>query len=750
MRSIRLGLMVGIALVFALSFTQNLGAEISIEWTRVSDLNGVNMLLDAAVLDGKIYAVGGHRPYGGYLNTLQVYDPSVNPPNGQWTNLATMHVGRSYPAATTLNGEIWAINGTCCGGSVPHDSIEIYNPTENTWYWSTDKGIPYMGVRSESKDGAVTLDGKVYVAGGNGGRSYGGMLDLFMMWDGSNWVGQPDLPALPMRLGYSSATVANGEIYVTGGRCIDDYAVNKTYIYNPDSNTWREGPSLNAARLQHTSVTVEDRIFVFGGYDYTIGGLDSVEMLDLSEEDPAWEILVGSELSAPRWGLAAAVLNGEIYLIGGQYPHANALSIVEKGTIIEPNAPPVADAGPDQAVYCVDPSGTEVTLDASGSLDPDAGDAIESWAWYKDVNDNGLPEPEEEIASGEVVSVSLGLGTHSIILVVNDGESDSELANDASDTDSFVTIKISFNKHLNSIWVAHKYVLLDSVEVKDIEELRDTLFEHDIGTVYVHVGCLEADGTLEELTSLADGYGRFLATMRSDPEKQFEIIAMLNGRTDDEVPGCPPIRLTGLFDRRSRENVRNIAQVCEDLVTTNWGEQEEYFDGVQLDIEPISNFNLSFLRLLYTAKQSIGEKVLCVAGQSIKPFAGWRDRWHWGLLYYSLVSRSADRIQVMAYDSQQDTGEAYVDWMEDQVNVISRVVDESKINYVSVGIPAHKTNNIETMDNALAGIRNALVRDDTDRDVIDGVAIFMFGKEEPEDVDAGDWATYEDKWVGGN
>jgi hypothetical protein len=297
---------------------------------------------------------------------------------------------------------------------------------------------------------------------------------------------------------------------------------------------------------------------------------------------------------------------------------------------------------------------------------------------------------------------------------------------------------------MNSVWVDHYYVGWATED--EIRGVRNVLFEHGITTVYVNVGCLEADGTLEELTSLADGYSRFLATMRSDPEKQFEIIAMLNGRTDDERLDCPPIRLRWFPDRRSRENVRNIAQVCQDLVTTNWGERGEYFDGVQLDIEPISNFNLSFLRLLSTAKRSIGEKVLCVAGQSIKPFARWGDRWHWGLFYYRLVSRGADRIQVMAYDSQQETPEAYVDWMEDQVNVISRTVDESKINYVSVGIPAHEPHgNVETMENALTGIRNALVRDDTDKDVIGGVAIYIYGE-----VDPDEWVTYDNKWVGGN
>jgi hypothetical protein len=74
---------------------------------------------------------------------------------------------------------------------------------------------------------------------------------------------------------------------------------------------------------------------------------------------------------------------------------------------------PIADAGPDQTVEQAYYQGADVTLDGSGSSDPD-GDAITyAWTW------------SGGSASGVSPTVSLPLGTTVITLVVNDGFLDS-------------------------------------------------------------------------------------------------------------------------------------------------------------------------------------------------------------------------------------------------------------------------------------------------------------------------------------
>ncbi|MCX6543191.1 MAG: PxKF domain-containing protein [Acidobacteria bacterium] len=74
----------------------------------------------------------------------------------------------------------------------------------------------------------------------------------------------------------------------------------------------------------------------------------------------------------------------------------------------EPNSAPVANAGPDQNVTATGGS-TTVTLNSSGSSDPD-GDAL-TYAW----SENGTPIP-----SGASPSLTLATGTHTITLTVTD------------------------------------------------------------------------------------------------------------------------------------------------------------------------------------------------------------------------------------------------------------------------------------------------------------------------------------------
>ncbi|MFX0182204.1 MAG: PKD domain-containing protein [Candidatus Hodarchaeota archaeon] len=74
------------------------------------------------------------------------------------------------------------------------------------------------------------------------------------------------------------------------------------------------------------------------------------------------------------------------------------------------NHPPVADAGPDQTLEQTSYAGAEVTLDGSGSYDPDYDPLSYTWTW-----DGGS-------ASGETALVTFPLGSHEVTLTVDDGK----------------------------------------------------------------------------------------------------------------------------------------------------------------------------------------------------------------------------------------------------------------------------------------------------------------------------------------
>ncbi len=81
---------------------------------------------------------------------------------------------------------------------------------------------------------------------------------------------------------------------------------------------------------------------------------------------------------------------------------------------LELNQPPIAEAGPAQTVQSTDPAGTPVTLNGSGSSDPD-GDAL-TFTWTGPFPEGG------GTVTGVTPTVTLPLGLSVITLVVNDGE----------------------------------------------------------------------------------------------------------------------------------------------------------------------------------------------------------------------------------------------------------------------------------------------------------------------------------------
>ena len=80
-----------------------------------------------------------------------------------------------------------------------------------------------------------------------------------------------------------------------------------------------------------------------------------------------------------------------------------------------PNQPPTANAGPDQSsVECTGTSGASVTLDGSGSSDPDSNPLTYTWREGGTIIAGPTTDPTS------TATVTLALGSHTIELTVDD------------------------------------------------------------------------------------------------------------------------------------------------------------------------------------------------------------------------------------------------------------------------------------------------------------------------------------------
>jgi len=164
----------------------------------------------------------------------------------------------------------------------------------------------------------------------------------------------------------------------------------------------------------------ENQAIIFGGFFD-----DRAEFLKL---DDVWVLTHANGLGgAPTW----MQLTPSGTPPGPNYSHAAAFDSVHRRMIVFGgadgsgvvhkrvwvlvfNRPPVANAGPDQTVECASPGATQVTLDGSGSSDPDAGQTL-SYTWTGPFPEGG------GTVTGVNPTVTLALGTHTITLNVDDG-----------------------------------------------------------------------------------------------------------------------------------------------------------------------------------------------------------------------------------------------------------------------------------------------------------------------------------------
>lgn len=130
-------------------------------WTVAAPLPNPRNHLAGAVLDGKIYALGGQRlgdENGGNQSAVHMYDPATN----AWTARAGLPLALGHINASTVewNGRIVVVSGVT-QNSAEVANVSEFDPAANTWTALTKLPAP-----RQSPVGDV-IDGKLVVATGS-------------------------------------------------------------------------------------------------------------------------------------------------------------------------------------------------------------------------------------------------------------------------------------------------------------------------------------------------------------------------------------------------------------------------------------------------------------------------------------------------------------------------------------------------------------------------------------------------------
>ena len=237
-----------------------------------------------------------------------------------------LHTPR-YGAAAVADGDsIFVIGGQNRGGIL--DDIERFDVRTHEVTTLPVKLIP------RHHQGAVLVDGKIYVFGGRGYPLPGasGIEEALEIYDPATGRLTEGAP-MPWPHANFAAAALGGKIYafggVIGGRAADVREVNRTDVYDLATNSWSRGVPMPDLRETRTAAVVGDAIVVAGGYRVPdiSRGVRTVEAFTPATQ--RWSDL--PDLAEPVSANSAALLGPYLYLFGN-YDPADEILAYDLGT----------------------------------------------------------------------------------------------------------------------------------------------------------------------------------------------------------------------------------------------------------------------------------------------------------------------------------------------------------------------------------------------------------------------------------
>ncbi len=242
-------------------------------WTVLKPLPEARHHITLSAVNGLLYGVGGFT--GGFPNwraqpTMFIYDPASN----TWTRGTDLPIARAEGISAVVDNKIYLIGGRVRATENARlfndhiDSVrnEVFDPTTRRWSALANAPTPRNSAAS------AVIDGKIYVVGGRkfiknaDGTTRQVNVPNLEVYDPKleRWQ---TLKPMPQAQGGLAATSLNGKLYVFGGEqwVPKQKVFAESWVYDPKSDSWTALPPLPTPRHGLGASTIGNRIFVFGG-----------------------------------------------------------------------------------------------------------------------------------------------------------------------------------------------------------------------------------------------------------------------------------------------------------------------------------------------------------------------------------------------------------------------------------------------------------------------------------------------------
>ena len=238
-------------------------------WHTAANMPTPRVAARTAVFSNEIYTFGGYDrkgPRGAfrYKKNVEMYDTGTD----TWVKKRDMPTLRNGFMPAVVDGKIYVIGGSVHDKKLDRDVatglVEVYDPLTNRWEKRAD-----MPTERGATD-AVVVDGKIYVIGGYNWQ-WGPLVDKFVTSieeynpKTDQWHELPDMPML--KFWFASVAIDNeiytmGGAYTPGGNRITRFG--DVDVYNPTTNKWREVQALTIPKTTW-AVVVKGTIYALGG-----------------------------------------------------------------------------------------------------------------------------------------------------------------------------------------------------------------------------------------------------------------------------------------------------------------------------------------------------------------------------------------------------------------------------------------------------------------------------------------------------
>ncbi|XP_038588325.1 uncharacterized protein LOC119913082 [Micropterus salmoides] len=280
---------------FGNSLKNHTGIIKDMEWRRLGEMpEPARFKHEVTVLDGQLYVFGGKKYYGisDTLNSVYRYDPLQN----SWESLAEMQEKRCSFSAVVLDGKIYAIGGHCDPDC--RESVERYCPTANSWRFTCSLDLPLSG------HVAKVLQGQIFVSGGLNNDQCLSSMFLYHPETGSTYLANMAKPRAHhcMDVLGGCLYVAGGITTDDNVTFVDQLACE---VYNPMANSWTAFTSLPAPHVGAGSAVLEGKFYVLGGYSQEDDS-DTTRVHRFDPTTQRWENM--GRMPGPNNDICASVL----------------------------------------------------------------------------------------------------------------------------------------------------------------------------------------------------------------------------------------------------------------------------------------------------------------------------------------------------------------------------------------------------------------------------------------------------------